>query len=421
MIIVEIIIIVILIGLSAFFSSSETALTTISPHRLKTLTEENVRHADTLQKVLSDKPKMLSVILICNNIVNLSASALTTVVAQKLFGQMAVSIATGILTLLVLIFGEVAPKTMATYRAERMGLKVSPVIRVLMIIFTPISAAVNFLAGGVIRLFGVRKTERAESYTETEIRSIVEVSHEEGVTTSEEKTIINNVFDFTDTTVREVMVPRIHVTAIRIDSTFDEIMQVFKEDYFTRLPVYDEDGEKILGIVNVKDLVFYDAKEQSDFQVSDVMRTVPYTYDGKHLSELLREMKAERASMMVVLDEYGNTAGIVTMEDLIEEIVGDIRDEYDEGEEEELLEVGPGEYLIEGHVSLEDINDRIGTEFESEDYDSIGGLLIEMLGRIPAEGDCAKREGMVLTAEKVDKTKIEQVRLHLTEDRKDEQ
>ncbi len=413
MLYIQIAVIVILLILSAFFSSSETALTTISPHRLKTLVDENVKHAVTLEKVLSKKEKMLSVILICNNIVNLTASSLTTVVFQKILGSKLIGLGTGILTLLVLIFGEIAPKTMATYRAERMGLKVSPVIYALMILFTPIAAAINFLAGGVIRLFGVRRSDKPESYTENEIRSIVEVSHEEGVTTSEEKEIINNVFDFSDTTVREVMVPRINVTAISVDSTYQEIMNAFKEDYFTRLPVYDEEGEHFIGIVNVKDLVFYDPEKIDSFQVRDVMREVSYTYEGKHLSELLMEMKAERTSLMVVLDEYGSIAGIVTMEDLLEEIVGDIRDEYDENEEDEIVKVSDNEYLIQGHVSLEDINDVLGTSLSSEDYDSIGGLLIEILGRLPEEGDEAENEVVSLKAEKVDQNRIELVRLKL--------
>ncbi len=415
MLVIQIVIIVILLVLSAFFSSSETALTTISPHRLRTLVDENVRHAQTLEKVLEKKDKMLSVILICNNIVNLTASAMTTVVFQKLLGSKMIGIGTGILTLLVLIFGEIAPKTMATYRAERLGLAFAPVIHVLMIVFTPIAAVVNFLASGVIRLFGVRKHDKPESYTENEIRSIVEVSHEEGVTTSEEREIINNVFDFTDTTVREVMVPRIHVTAIEPDSTYEEIMNVFKGDHFTRLPVYDEEEDKLIGIVNVKDLVFYDPEKISTFRVSDIMREIHYTYDGKHLSELLMEMKELRESMMAVMDEYGDTIGIVTMEDLLEEIVGDIRDEYDENEENEFRKVKEGEYLIEGHVSLEDINDRLGTEFESEDYDSLGGLLIEQLGRLPEEGDEARIGEILIRAEKVDKNKTEVVRLTLPE------
>ncbi|MCQ2513271.1 MAG: hemolysin family protein [Lachnospiraceae bacterium] len=403
MITFQIIVILILIVLSAFFSSTETALTTITPHRLKSLVDEGVKHAEILEKVLDNKEKMLSVILICNNIVNLTASALTTIVVQKIFGSAFVSVGTGVLTLLVLIFGEIAPKTMATYRAEKMGLVSAPIINALMIVFTPIAAAINFLAKGVLFLFGIKKEEHTESYTENEIRSIVEVSHEEGITTNEEKDIINNVYDFTDTTVKEVMVPKIHVASINIDSDYEEIIKVFKENHFTRLPVYHDDGENFVGLVNVKDLIDIDPKS---FRVKDILRQTGYTYEGKHLSELLVEMKKERTGFMFVLDEYGDTTGIITLEDLLEEIVGDIKDEYDDDEDLEIVKTGENVYEVQGQLSLDDVNEEIGTEFESEDYDSIGGLLIEQLERIPEEGEFAEVQNCILTAKKVDKTKI---------------
>ncbi|MCQ2529743.1 MAG: hemolysin family protein [Lachnospiraceae bacterium] len=412
MITFQIIIILILLVLSAFFSSSETALTTITPHRLKSLVDEGVKHAEVLEKVLDNKDKMLSVILICNNIVNLTASALATIVVQKLFGSAFVSVGTGILTLLVLIFGEIAPKTMATYRAEKIGLRFAPVINVLMIVFTPIAAAINFLAKGVLFLFGVKKEEHTESYTENEIRSIVEVSHEEGVTTNEEKDIINNVYDFTDTTVKEVMVPKIHVASINIDSDYEEIIKVFKETHFTRLPVYHDDGEEFVGLVNVKDLIDIDPE---GFRVRNILRQTGYTYEGKHLSELLVEMKKERTGFMFVLDEYGDTTGIITLEDLLEEIVGDIKDEYDDDEDLEIVKTGENVYEVQGQLSLDDVNEEIGTEFESEDYDSIGGLLIEQLERIPEEGEWAEVQNCILTAKKVDKTKILLVEIKINE------
>ena len=414
MIVVQIVIIVILIVLSALFSSSETALTTITPHRLKTLVDEEIPHAKTLEKVLDQKAKMLSVILICNNIVNLTASAMATVVVQQLFGSKAISIGTGILTLLVLIFGEIVPKTMATVRAERMGLRVAPVINALMIVFTPITAALNFVAKGVLRLFGIRPDEKAQSYTENEIRSIVEVSHEEGITTSEEKKIINNVFDFTDTTVKEIMVPRINVTAISINSSFEDLMTLFREELFTRYPVYDEEGINFIGLINVKDLMVLEKEQIEHFSVKEILREIAYTYEGKHLSELFLEMKRKRESLMAVLDEYGDLAGIVTMEDILEEIVGDIRDEYDEDEELEVVKISDQVYEVQGHVSLDDVNEKIGTSFESEDYDSIGGLLIEHLERLPENGDRVDVGDCTLTAKEVDKNviKVVEIRIH---------
>ena len=414
MIVAQIVIIVILIVLSALFSSSETALTTITPHRLKTLVDEEIPHAKTLEKVLDQKAKMLSVILICNNIVNLTASAMATVVVQQLFGSKAISIGTGILTLLVLIFGEIVPKTMATVRAERMGLRVAPVIHALMIVFTPITTALNFVAKGILRLFGIRSDEKAQSYTENEIRSIVEVSHEEGITTSEEKKIINNVFDFTDTTVKEIMVPRINVTAISINSSFEDLMALFREELFTRYPVYDEEDENYIGIINVKDIMVLEKEQIEQFSVKDILREIAYTYEGKHLSELFLEMKQKGESLMAVLDEYGDLAGIVTMEDILEEIVGDIRDEYDEDEELEIVKISDQVYEVQGHVSLDDVNEKIGTSFESEDYDSIGGLLIEHLERLPENGDRVDVGDCTLTAKEVDKNviKVVEIRIH---------
>ncbi|MBQ9814720.1 MAG: HlyC/CorC family transporter [Lachnospiraceae bacterium] len=411
--IIQIAIIIVLLILSAFFSSSETALTAISPHRVRAMAEENVRGADVLEKILAQNSKMLSVILICNNIVNLTASALTTVVVQKLFGNRAISIGTGILTLLVLIFGEVAPKTMATYRAEKIALRYCRIIYALMVVFTPIAAAINFLAKGVLRIFGLRKDEKADKITESELRTIVEVSHEEGVIEEEEKEFINNIFDFADTTVKEVMVPRINVTAISINDSYETIRDIFKEELYTRLPVFDEDGEKVIGIINVKDLVFYPEEEIEGFEVKKILREVGYTFEQKHLSELFIEMKRTSQGMMIVLDEYGDLAGIVTMEDLLEEIVGDIRDEYDENENEELVKTGPNEYTIFAHMSLDDINDRLGLELESEDYTSIGGLMLDKLEHIPEQGESVELGNIRLTAEKVDNARIELVKLQI--------
>ena len=409
--IIQITAVIILIILSAFFSSSETALTTLSPHRVRALADEGVKKADILEKVLDDGNRMLSVILICNNIVNLSASSLTTIIFQKLFGSGSAGIGTGVLTLLVLIFGEVAPKTMATVRAEKMSLRFCRIIWFLMKIFAWLAAIINFLAGGVLKVFGVDKDEKSDAITEGELRTIVEVSHEEGLIETEQKAFIDNIFDFSDKSAHEIMVPRINVTAININSAYDEIMEAFEEDFFTRYPVYDEEGEKIIGLVNIKDLAFLNAEEKKNFKVKDVLREINYTFEQKHLKELFVEMKKKSASMMVVLDEYGDTAGIVTMEDILEELVGDIRDEYDEDEDLELVCVGKDTYLAHGHMSLDDINERLGTAFESEDYDSIGGLLMERLDKIPEEGDSIEENGAQLIAYKTDSTKTELVKI----------
>jgi len=415
-IIIEIIIIIILIILSAFFSSSETALTTITPHRLRTMTEENYKNAHTLEKVLSNKEKMLSVILICNNIVNIAVSALSTVLIQKLFGNWAVSIGTGILTVLILVFGEISPKTIATYREERLALLFAPVIWFLMKVLTPLAYAVNFLSSGVLKLSGVNRKDKQESYTENEIRSIVEVSTEEGVIEDEEKDLINNVFDFTDKIAREVMVPRVNIVSISEESGIDEIRETYITNMYTRLPVSDPEGNSFVGMLNFKDFIFLSDQEKDDFRVEKYMRELPYTFENKHLSELFMEMKKQRINMMAVMDEYGETTGIITMEDLLEELVGEIRDEYDADEENELVHTGENEYEVPGSMSISDVNDRIGTELESDAYDSIGGLLMEQLERLPAEGDEARIGDIVISAEKLDGTRIETVKIRRIKD-----
>lgn len=409
--VIQIAVVIILIVLSAFFSSTETALTTVSPHRVRAMAEAGVKKAGTLEKVISQKNKMLSVVLICNNIVNLTASSLTTIIFQKIFGSNSVGVGTGVLTLIILIFGEVSPKTMATLRAEKMSLRCCGVIYGLMVVLTPIAAAINFLAKWVLRAFGVREDEKPDVITEGELRTIVEVSHEEGVIENEEKDIINNIFDFSDKSAHEVMVPRITVSAVNINSTYEEIMKTYEKDMFTRYPVYDESEEEIIGLINVKDLAFLTDKEKASFHVKDVLRPINYTFEQKQISDLFVEMKRNSDSMTVVLDEYGDFAGILTMEDLLEELVGDIRDEYDEDEQQEIMKVADNVYLIHGHVSLDDINEKLGTDFESEDYDSIGGLLMGRLDRLPREGDKITEKGNTIVAYKTDNTYTELVKL----------
>ena len=415
-IIIDIIVLILLVLMSALFSSSETALTTITPHRLRSMVDEQLKHADKLEHILQNKEKMLSVILICNNIVNIAASALCTVFVQKIFGSWAVSIGTGVLTLVILVIGEIAPKTIATYRAEQLSLKVCPIIYILMIVFTPIAAAVNFLASGVIKMTGVTKADKTESYTENEIRSIVEVSSEEGVIEDEEKELINNVFDFGDTIAREVMVPRINVTSVSIDSTYDEIKSLFKDYYYTRFPVLDADGNSFAGMLNAKDFIFMNPDESRIFQVRNYMRPLPYTFEQKHLQELFLEMKNLQVNMMAVMDEYGDTVGVITMEDLLEELVGDIRDEYDTDEEEEFRKLSDTDYEIPGSMGLSDINDRLHTDLQSDSYDSAGGIIMEYLDRLPSEGDSVIIGNTQLTVNKMDGTKIERIKLHLIQE-----
>ena len=405
-------ILVILLALSAFFSSAETALTTVNRLRVRALVDDGDERAIVLSKVIDDPGKLLSAILIGNNIVNISASSIATILATRFFGSAGAGIATGAMTLLVLIFGEVTPKTLASIKAEKMALDYAKTIYAIMIVFTPLIFILDLLSGSFLRLFGVDPDKRDDSITEEDLRTIVEAGHEDGVLETEEHKMINNVFDFGDHQAKDIMVPRVDMCFLKVTATFEDFMALYREEKFTRIPVYEGTRDNVIGILNVKDLLLYDRTEE--FHVRDFLREAYYTYELKNTSELLMEMRKNSISIAIVLDEYGATAGLVTLEDLLEEIVGDIRDEFDEAEAEEVQQLGEREYLVEGSCKLEDLNDMIGLGIESEDYDSIGGIVIEALQHLPSEGEEVTTEGGIrLIVEKVDKNRIEKVHIYL--------
>ena len=403
--------IIILLCLSAFFSSAETALTTVNRIRIRTLAEAGDKAAVTLTKVIEDQGKMLSAILVGNNVVNLTASSMSTTLAMNIWSNKAVGIATGVLTLVILVFGEISPKTISTLYSEKISLKYAKIIYLFMTVMTPVIYAVNVLSSGFLRLVHVDPNRKQEAITEDELRTIVEVSHEEGVIESEEKKIINNVFDFGDSVAKDIMVPRIDMAMVEVGATYDELIDIFREEKYTRMPVYEETTDNVIGIINMKDVLLIDRNEE--FHVRDLLREPLYTYEYKNTAELMVEMRQTSNNMIIVLDEYGATAGMITLEDLLEEIVGEIRDEYDEDEEQELVEVGPGEYVVEGSMKLDDLNDQLDLELESEDYDSIGGLIIGQLDRLPEEGESVVCDGIRLVVDRLDKNRIDRVHMYL--------
>ena len=408
---IQLLILILLIGLSAFFSSAETALTTVNKIRIRNLAEAGDKSAVTLTKVLEDQGKMLSAILVGNNVVNLTASSMSTTLAMNIWSNKAVGIATGVLTLVILVFGEISPKTISTLYSEKISLKYAKIIYLFMTVMTPVIYAVNVLSSGFLRLVHVDPNRKQEAITEDELRTIVEVSHEEGVIESEEKKIINNVFDFGDSVAKDIMVPRIDMAMVEVGATYDELIDIFREEKYTRMPVYEETTDNVIGIINMKDVLLIDRNEE--FHVRDLLREPLYTYEYKNTAELMVEMRQTSNNMIIVLDEYGATAGMITLEDLLEEIVGEIRDEYDEDEEQALVEVGPGEYVVEGSMKLDDLNDQLDLELESEDYDSIGGLIIGQLDRLPEEGESVVCDGIRLVVDRLDKNRIDRVHMYL--------
>ena len=410
----QIIILLILLALSAFFSSNETALMSVNKIRLRSLADEgNKRAAMALDILENQTPKLLSAILIGNNIVNISASSLATTLAYS-FGGYMVSIVTLILTVLILIFGEITPKNYATINSEKITLRYIPVFKFLMTIMTPVIFIINLFSRGVMRLMRVDPDEANKAMTEEELRTIVDVSHEDGVIESDEKEMIYNVFDLGDATAKDIMVPRVHVTFADVASTYDELIDIFREDKFTRLPVYKDSQNNIVGIINMKDLLLYD--KDTEFVIDNFLRKPHFTYERKSISDLLVEMKDSTFNIAIVLDEYGDMAGLITLEDILEEIVGEIHDEYDEKEDELVQKISDREYIIEGSMHLDDVNDHLHTELDSEDYDSLGGFIIEHLDRLPVAGDeVITEEGIRLIVEKLDKNRIEQVHVYLPE------
>ncbi len=410
--IIQLIVVVVLIVLSAFFSSAETSLTTVNKVRLKSLEEQGNKRAKRVLQILENHGKMLSTILIGNNIVNIFASSLVTTFAIDVFGSVAVGIASGILTIIILLFGEITPKTWAMINAEKISLAYSGIIKLLMTVLTPVIFIIDKISIGIMWIMRIDPNKKECAITEHELKTYVDVSHEEGVIESEEREMIYNVFEFSDAVAKDIMIPRIDMVTAPIDCTYKDLIAIFKESMYTRIPVYENDNDNIIGLVNIKDLI--GLNNTRDFKIKDVLREAYYTYEFKKTADLLMEMRDCTMNVAFVLNEYGATVGMITMEDLLEEIVGEIRDEYDEDEAELIQEVDDNIYLVEGSMKLDDINDAIGTNFDSEDYDSIGGLIIESLDRLPEDKESVTLEnGTVLQVDGISQNRITKVLITL--------
>ncbi len=408
-VVIQIISIIILLVFSAYFSSAETALTTCNKIRMRSLAEEGNKRARIVLAILEHQGKMLSAILIGNNIVNISASSISTVLATNLFGNGGAGIATGILTMVVLVFGEISPKTIATIHADNIALAYASSIRMFMFVFTPIIYIINNISKVFLRIFGVDMNQKNKRITESELRTIVDVSHEEGVIESEERKMINNVVDFGDSQAKDIMVPRVDMSFVNINATYEELLALFEKDRYTRLPVYEDSIDNITGIINMKDLLLY--RNGEDFSIRNYLRDVHFTYEYKRTSELLIEMRETSSTLTIVLDEYGSVAGLITVEDLLEEIVGEIRDEYDNDEEDLVQRISDDEYIISASIRITDLNELLDLEIEQGDYDSLGGFVIEQLDHLPEKGEEVAYNDMVFCVESVEKNRIETIRL----------
>ncbi|WP_297518716.1 HlyC/CorC family transporter [uncultured Clostridium sp.] len=411
----QIVVLVVLIGLSGFFSSSETALTSVNKIKIRHMVEGNVKGAKLVEKLIDSPKELLGAILIGNNIVNIGASSLATVLATTLFENTSfkdtgVAIAIGVMTILILIFGEITPKSLAQQNAETVSIKVSKPIAVIVFVLKPFVWVFTKISSLFIRILGGDPDKAQPFITEEELKTLVDVGNEEGVLEEDEKEMIFNVFEFGDSQVKDIMVQRVDIIAEDTKVSYVELLEGIKEYQFSRIPIYDENIDDIVGIFNTKDLILLSDEEKQNFDIKTHMRKPHYTFEFKKITDLFNEMKKTRNHISVVLDEYGGTVGIVTIEDLIEEIVGEIEDEYDE-HQEEIVEVKENEYIVDGSTRLEDLSEIVDVSIESDEFDSVGGFVIGTLDRLPETGEHIEFENLKFVVEEIDKKRIKKVRV----------
>lgn len=408
---IQFIILIILLFLSAFFSSSETALMALSRLRVRNLVNEKVKGAKTLDRLLNNPTRLLSTILVGNNLVNIGASAIATSLAISKFGSTGVGIATGLMTLMVLVFGEVTPKSFAANNAEVIAIKVAKPLDILSKIFMPITVILMGITRVFVKLFGGDPDEDKPFVTEEDLRTMVEVGHEEGVIESEERNIIDNVFEFRESQVKDVMTTRTDMVAVEEDISYQELISIFKEEQYSRLPVYEGTSDNIIGVIYVKDLVFNEISEE-EFDVKKYMREPFFTYEFQRISRLFEQLRHKRIALAIVLDEYGGTAGITTLEDLVEQIVGDLEDEYDTVDKQ-ITVINAHEFITEGMVKIEDLNEQLHLNIDDHEYDTIGGYVFGAFGRMPEVGESIIADNMRFTVQALDKHRIERVKVDI--------
>ena len=402
---------IVLLSLSAYFSSAETSLTTVNQHTMRAMAEDGSKRAATVLKLIENPSKMLSCILVGNNLVNISLTSLSTTVAIRIFGSVGAGIATGVITVLVLLFGEITPKSLATINNTKLALAYAPSIYLVTKIMTPLVFLVHKLSTALLFILRIDSAQSKQVMTERELRTIVDVGHEDGVIKDDEKDMIDNVFDFKDSMAKDIMIPRIDVSFVSVDASYEEVMESFMKVGYSRLPVYEGTKDKVVGIVYLKDVYFYRTQHRGEiFHLRDVLRKPFFTYETQKISSLLSQMREKSVSFSIVLDEYGVTAGLITLEDIFEEIFGEIRDEYDD-ETPSFQELEDGRYLASASIKLDDLDDFLDIDLDSEDYDSLGGYVIELLDHLPEEGETAEDSNFLFQVVSVEKNRIEQIQI----------
>lgn len=422
----RVVILLALLALSSIFSSSETAITAVSLSKIRQLREENEKQAELLKRVKIKMGDILSTILIGNNIVNIAATAILADLTNGILtsrppgvlGDNATLITTIVMTVLILIFGEITPKSFASQNPVKVAVRVARPLEVLSVIFKPLLIVLTKITNIVIKGLGGEVLKNGPFVTEEEIRSLVDVGEEEGILQYQEKEMIQNIFEIDDLEVGEVMLPRIDMIALESESTIKEALDLIIDCGHSRIPVYKENIDDIIGVLYAKDLLpfslfKYDSEELREKSITELMRPAYYVPETKKANLLLKELQLKQTHMAIVLDEYGGTEGLVTIEDILEQIVGDIFDEYD-NEVDSVSKIDEDTYEIQADISLEEINERFNLDLPEEDFDSLGGYIFNTLGRVPVIGDKLEQKYMTMEVATLLNRRVTSVKLTIT-------
>ncbi|SRR6266568_1863875 len=408
----QVAILIVSLFLCAMASAAETALTSISRIKLKNLVESGDEQAIEIDRLLTDPNKLLSTILVVNSVAVIVASSMATVLALAFSATYGELLSSVVISLVVLIFCEITPKTAAVQNPVRWARIFIRPVRGAAWVLTPIVWSLSAITNFLVRLVGGEMKHRGPFVTEEELRLLVSVGEKEGVLEEEETEMIHSIFEFADTTVREVMIPRIDMVTLESDATVDQAVDLALEAGFSRIPVYEESIDEIIGVLYTKDMLKQLRQGHDTLPIRDLVRPAYFVPETKKLDDLLREIQQQRVHMVIVVDEYGSVAGLVTIEDLVEEIVGDIQDEYDR--EEKLYEqISEDEYVFDAKISIDDFNELMNTNLEDQDYDTLGGFLYAQLDKIPNVGDTITFQEMTFTVLSTRGRRITQVRVEI--------
>ncbi len=418
----QILLIIGLIGLSAFFSAAETALTSLGHLKRKKLVAEKKSQAVYIEKLFQSPGRMITTILVGNNTANIAASIIATMLFVewlKSWGIESEMLVTGITTVFMtatlLIFGEITPKMFAIRNAEKVVPLISRPIYYFSILFFPIIELLNWISNLLIRISRGKNLEKHSLVSEEEIKILINMGLQEGVLEEEEEKMLTSIIEFGDIVVREIMTPRLEIIAVDVESTVRKVVNVIKEHWHSRLPVYADKMDNIVGFIYAKDLLAAGPETRDDSTyIKGHMREAFFVPESKRIDELLKDMKKEKKHVAMVVDEYGGISGLVTIEDIIEEIVGEIQDEYDELEDDMLKKIAENVYIVSGLMNVSDLNNDLGTQIpEADNYDSVAGYIVDRLGKLPSKGAVVEDEHLRLITLHVASRRITKVKLEI--------